>query len=156
MVLNGCTKFQQVNKLYPLWGKEVILKNGENQNRHIQIRQPQHNYSAEACILIVHGMNEYIGRYADIAQFFSDRYIVAGIDLTAHGLSNPVFRKSQNNIKAGNTPLDVSNAYYEQAQLRSLEPMRNDLELALNYLTSHCINQADEKKLPVIILSQNK
>ena len=152
---NGCAQHQTVNRLYPLWGESIVLTSGDNRSRHMQLKEPEQSGYAEACILMVHGMNEHIGRYAEIADYFADRYIVAGIDLTAHGLSNPVFAQVQKGLKIGTTEYDVSNAFVEQAQLRDLQPMRNDLELALLYLIHHCDQYTDGKILPVYILSHS-
>ena len=155
MFITGCTQNQTVTEPYPLWGKEVILTSGDSGKRHLQIKEPQQSSSAKACILMVHGMNEYIGRYAEISDYFSDQYIVAGIDLTAHGLSNPVFAKIQKGLQTGETKLDVSEAFLEQTQLRDLQPMRNDLEQALQYLTLQCDQSANNKNLPIFILSHS-
>ena len=155
MFISGCSQHQAVTDYYPLWGEEIILTSNNNRSRHLQIKGPEQSSSAEACILMVHGMNEYIGRYAKIARYFADRYIVAGIDLTAHGLSNPIFAKSQKKLKTGATNHDVSEAFLEQAQLRDLQPMRDDLEQALNYLIHRCDQQADNKTLPIFILSHS-
>lgn len=153
--LSGCAQKQTVNRLYPLWGEDIILTYGESRSRHLQIKKPEKSSSAQACILMVHGMNEHIGRYAEIADYFVDRYIVAGIDMTAHGLSNPVFSQVQKRLKTGAAEHDVSDAFVEQAQLRDLQPMRDDLEQALLYLTHRCDQYADGKTLPVYILSHS-
>ena len=155
MFFNGCAQHQTVNRLYPLWGESIVLTSGDNRSRHMQIKEPEQTGSAEACILIVHGMNEHIGRYAEIADYFADRYIVAGIDLTAHGLSNPVFAQVQKELKTGAKNYDVSDAFVEQAQLRDLQPMRDDLEQALFYLIHYCDQYAVDKTLPVYILSHS-
>lgn len=155
MLINGCAQHQSVNVHYPFWGEEIILTSGDDRNRHLQIMEPKQGSSAEACVLMVHGMNEYIGRYAEIARYFADRYIVAGIDLTAHGLSNPVFAKAQKDLKTGATTHDVSDAFLEQAQLRNLQPMRDDMEQALLYLIHRCDQHADYKTLPIFILSHS-
>ena len=155
MFINGCAQNQTVTEPYPLWGKEVTLSSGEGRIRHLQIKEPEQNNSAKACILMVHGMNEYIGRYAEIAGYFSDQYIVAGIDLTAHGLSNPVFAKIQKDLQTGDTKHDVSDAFLEQAQLRDLQPMRDDLEQALQYLIQYCDQYEKNKTLPIFILSHS-
>lgn len=155
MFFNGCAQQQTVNRLYPSWGEYIVLTSGDNRSRHLQIKEPEQSGSAEACILMVHGMNEHIGRYSEIADYFSDRYIVAGMDLTAHGLSNPVFAKVQKGLKTGAIEYDVSDAFTEQVQLRDLQPMRDDLEQALLYLTHYCDQYADGKTLPVYILSHS-
>ncbi|MDD5320383.1 MAG: alpha/beta hydrolase [Methylococcales bacterium] len=74
---------------------------------------PAHPDSARACLLIVPGMNEHIGRYRDVARHFSARFIVGGMDMTAHGLSNPVLQKAHQSIKAGALAYDAGRAYLE-------------------------------------------
>lgn len=155
ILINGCAQHQTMTEYYPLWGKKVTLTSGDSRERHLQIKEPEQSSSAKACILMIHGMNEYIGRYAEIAHYFSDQYIVAGIDLTAHGLSNPVFAKIQKDLQTGDTKLDVRDAFLQQAQLRDLQPMRDDLEQALHYLTRHCDQHEHNKALPVFILSHS-
>lgn len=155
MFLAGCSQPRSVRKPYPLWGEEIVLNFGKERSRHLQIKIPGGNHPTEACIMIVHGMNEYIGRYAQIADYFADRYIVAGVDLTAHGLSNRVFAQAQKRLDAGVDSVDVSDAFLEQAQIRDLQPLRDDLEQALLYLMQRCTRQPDGKKLPVFILSHS-
>jgi len=155
MLINGCAKQQMVTELYPVWGEEIILTSDHNSNRYLQIKEPEQGRPVEACILIVHGMNEYIGRYNNVAHYLSDRFIVAGVDLTAHGLSNSIFAQIQNDLKQGIFEHDISDAFLEQARLRSLQPMRDDLELALNYLIQRCDQQVVNKKLPIFILSHS-
>ena len=155
MFFNGCAHHQTVNRLYPLWGEDIILTSGDNRSRHLQLKQPEQSSHAEACLLMVHGMNEHIGRYAEIADYFADRYIVAGIDLTAHGLSNPVFAQVQKGLENETTNYDVSNAFVEQAQLRNLQPMRDDLEQALLYFIDRCDQFSVDQTLPVYILSHS-
>ena len=155
MFCSGCTYQQTVRVKYPIWGEERFLDVDETgSTRHIQILSPAQPDSARACLLIVHGMNEYIGRYGDIARHFSDRFIVAGMDLTAHGLSNPVLLEAHKHIETGASAYDASRAYLEQAQLRNLQPMRNDLEQALVYLIERC-DRHSANPLPVFILSHS-
>lgn len=155
MLLNGCANQKMVNKLYPIWGEEIILSSGDNRNRHLQIQLPSQNNKVNACILMVHGMNEHIGRYAKIADYFAEDNIVAGIDLTAHGLSNPVFAKAHIQLNSGATEQDVTDAFLEQGQLSDLQPMRVDLEQALEYLTQRCDQFTKNEKTPVFILSHS-
>jgi alpha-beta hydrolase superfamily lysophospholipase len=156
MVCSGCSNRQTVTVKYPIWGEEHYLNSDETGSiRHIEILSPSQPDSARACLLIVHGMNEYIGRYGDIARHFSDRFIVAGMDMTAHGLSNPVLLTAHKSIKAGASAYDASHAYLEQAQLRDLQPMRSDLEQALDYLIKHCDKLSGNRLRPVFILSHS-
>lgn len=152
--LGGCARQQILDTEYPRWGRAGELPGSDRDGkRHMQILQPGGDSRAEACILIVHGMNEYIGRYGDIARYFSDNAIVAGLDLSAHGLSNPVIAEADKNIRAGAGGQDISSAFLEQARLRNLQPMRNDLERGLTYLSQYCGH--DDKALPVFILSHS-
>ncbi len=148
----GCANQQLLDKPYPVWGKQITLDTGIDRNRHMQITIPAQK-EADACVLIVHGMNEHTGRYAKIVQHFSDDFIVAGVDLTAHGLSNRVFAHAQQQLEAGDNKIDVSDAFLEQQPLYDLQPMRLDLEHALDYLIGLC-DQADRKR-PVFILSHS-
>ncbi|MGZ8239825.1 MAG: alpha/beta fold hydrolase [Methylobacter sp.] len=155
MLCNGCST-HTVKEKYPLWGEEHNLNADQSgSTRHMQILTPDRPDSARACLLIVHGMNEHIGRYGDIARHFSDRFIVAAMDMTAHGLSNAVFMKAHNNLEAGASAYDASDAYLEQAQLGDLQPLRDDLNLALNHLLNHCDKLSANKPLPVFILSHS-
>jgi alpha-beta hydrolase superfamily lysophospholipase len=155
MLCSGCTH-HTVKEKYPLWGEELNLNAGEAGSiRHMQILTPARPDAARACLLIVHGMNEYVGRYGDIARRFSDRFIVAGMDMTAHGLSNAILMEAHNSIVAGASAYDASDAYLEQAQLGDLQPLRNDLNLALSHLINRCDKLSATKPLPVFILSHS-
>jgi alpha-beta hydrolase superfamily lysophospholipase len=77
------------------------------------------------------------------------------MDMTAHGLSNPVLLKAHQSIEAGASSYDASHAYLEQAQLRDLQPMRNDLEQTLGYLIKHCDKLSGNSPRPVFILSHS-
>jgi alpha-beta hydrolase superfamily lysophospholipase len=156
MLCSGCSYQQTVKTKYPLWGEEHYLNADETGSiRHMQILMPARPDSAKACLLIVHGMNEHVGRYGDIARHFSDRFIVAGMDLTAHGLSNTVLMKAHKSIEAGASSYDAVDAYLEQAPLGDLQPLRNDLNLALSHLINHCDKLSANKPLPVFILSHS-
>ncbi|WP_305909614.1 alpha/beta hydrolase [Methylomarinum sp. Ch1-1] len=152
MLINGCAQQKPLNARYPLWGRPINLPATDGQTRHLQILEPK---DSEACILIVHGMNEYIGRYGEIAAYFADRYTVAGLDLSAHGLSNPVIARADENIKAGNGKQDISEAFLEQSRIRDLQPMRQDFERALSYLQHHCHRRSADQAMPVFILSHS-
>ncbi len=155
MFMNACSQGLKLDRAYPLWGEPLLLGADNNRPRAMQIRRPAAHHTAEACLLIVHGMNEYIGRYAHVADYFSERYIVAGIDLTGHGLSNPVFAQAQMAIKANTEKPDINDAFLQQAQLRNLNPMRDDLAQALHYLRAQCQQQQTDKPLPIFILSHS-
>jgi alpha-beta hydrolase superfamily lysophospholipase len=156
MFFSGCTHQQTVTVKYPIWGEEHYLNADDTGPiRHMLVLTPAQPDSARACLLIVHGMNEHIGRYGDIARYFADRFIVAGMDLTAHGLSNPVLLQAHKSIAAGASAYNASRAYLEQAQLRDLQPMRNDLEQALVYLIKRCDKLTGNNPRPVFMLSHS-
>ncbi len=115
--------------------------------RHIQFTQ-DHN-DVEACLLIVHGMGEHGGHYRPIVEHFQKRFLVAAIDLTAHGLSNPVFRRADDSIRLGGKHYHADKAFLEQKHLRDLEPMRRDVHAALTYLAPKC------RGLPVFLLAHS-
>jgi len=152
----GCAHRQTVTALYPFWGEAVFLKEpGSDSGRVMQLLTPKSTDLIKGCLLIVHGMNEHIGRYGDVARHFADRYMVAGIDLTAHGMSNPVLAKAHESIVSGAAGYDAGDAFIEQAQLGDLQTMREDLKLALNYLSIRCNNPYDHTPLPIFILSHS-
>ena len=153
---NGCSHSQIATEPYPIWGESIFLpkENGESP-RHMQIQQPSQSADdIQSCILIVHGMNEHTGRYAEIARHFSQSHLVAGIDMTAHGLSNPVYLEAHESLKAGADEFDVGSAFLEQAQLRNLDAMRADLHLAIRHLRQRCDESAGADK-PLVILSHS-
>ncbi|MGZ5030215.1 MAG: serine aminopeptidase domain-containing protein [Methylobacter sp.] len=155
MLCSGCTHYT-VKEKYPLWGEAHNLNSDETGSiRHMQILMPAKPDDAHGCLLIVHGMNEHIGRYGEIARHFSNRFIVAGMDMTAHGLSNAVLRSASKSIEAGASAYDASDAYLEQAQLGDLQPLRDDLNLALRHLIDHCDKLSVNRPLPVFILSHS-
>lgn len=156
VLCSACSYRQIATEPYPVWGEAVTLKApGTDSLRQMQVLFPQNRGLMQACLLIVHGMNEHIGRYGVIARHFSDRFLVAGIDLTAHGLSNTVFAKAHENLSQGAAGYDVSSAFLEQAQLDNLQPMRDDLKQALHYLSSQCTSPSSPKPLPIFILSHS-
>lgn len=156
MFSSKCAYQQTVTVKYPVWGEEHYLNTEDKgSTRYMQILSPAKPDSARACLLIVHGMNEHIGRYGHVARHFSDRFIVGGMDLTAHGLSNPVLLKAHKSIEAGASTYDASRAYLEQVQLRDLQLMCNDLEQALDYLLKQYDKLSAHSSRPVFILSHS-
>ena len=70
---------------YPAWGEEIFLSHEHESKRlHMRLLMPLDPVEALGCVLIIHGMNEYVGRYAEIATHLAQRFIVAGIDLPGH------------------------------------------------------------------------
>lgn len=154
LITNGCSHSQNATAPYPIWGESIYLTSDNGKSRrHLQVLEPKTNSQIDACLLIVHGMNEHSGRYGEIAKHFSERYLVAGIDMTAHGLSNTVHLKAHESLESGSTQYDVGSAFLEQAQLRNLDPMRNDIRLAIDYLTNRCNQIAGSP--PLFILSHS-
>lgn len=152
----GCSHRHTVTARYPFWGEAVTLTvAGSDSRRSLQLLVPKLPDSIQGCLLLVHGMNEHIGRYGDIARHFAGRFIVAGIDMTAHGMSNPVLARAHESIAAGAAGYDAGDAFLEQARLGDLQPMRDDLKLALQYLSRRCNNPSDHTPLPIFILSHS-
>jgi len=155
MTSSGCSCTQIASKPYPIWGESIFLPTEDGKSRrHLQVLEPSQQQFADACLLIVHGMKEHSGRYEDIARHFAERYRVAGIDMTAHGLSNETFSKAHHSIASSATEYDVSSAYLEQSQVRNLDTMRSDIRNALIYLTERCV-RPDGGKSPLFILSHS-
>ena len=155
LISTGCSNQQLIREKYPFWGETISLDSTKlNAPVHMQLLQPISTDSTQACLLIVHGMNEYIGRYGTIAKAFADDYIVAGIDLAGHGLSNPVLRSAHQSIESGGIAYDVSDAYLTQADLRNLQPMRENFNQALKFLANQC-DKISTKPLPIFILSHS-
>ena len=113
--LSGCVHRQFVTQPYPRWGKEIPIHQADDANPLLlRISQPNEPSNASACLLLVHGMNEYIGRYNEIARYFAQRFIVAGFDLYAHGLSNPILQRADRALIAGAAQQEVGDAYLAQ------------------------------------------
>jgi alpha-beta hydrolase superfamily lysophospholipase len=151
VLLGGCAHEQKVSTLYPRWGEEFILESGENRPVPLKLRLLERHSppGPRACLLLVHGMNEYIGRYRGIAEHFSISYRVAGLDLFAHGLSNPAIAVADSALAQGAAEAGVSQAFTAQASLHDLTPLRHDFELALRFLLDRCENQ------PIFIVSHS-
>lgn len=111
-MLVGCAHRQFVDEPYPRWGDEKIVQSPDgNAPLILRTLYPPEPANARACVLLVHGMNEYIGRYADVARHFANQYIVTGFDFYAHGLSNPILRQADRALLAGAGRQDVSDAF---------------------------------------------
>nr|WP_281720742.1 alpha/beta hydrolase [Nitrosomonas nitrosa] len=155
VMLSGCIHRQYVTQPYPRWGEEIPIEQAENGIPLIlRIMQPAEPSSASACMLLVHGMNEYVGRYAEIAHYFAERFIVAGFDLYAHGLSNPILQQADQALIAGAARQEVGQAYLAQTELYDLEPMRQSLHQALNRFVTLC-DQHNEPGKPVFIVAHS-
>lgn len=54
----------------------------------VLVYEPQDNTHIRGVIQIAHGMTEHIGRYKELAQYYTDRsYVVIGNDIISHGKS---------------------------------------------------------------------
>ncbi len=154
-MLAGCVHRQFVDEPYPRWGDEKVVQSPDGTAPLIlRTLYPPEPANARACVLLVHGMNEYIGRYADVARHFAGQYIVAGFDFYAHGLSNPILRQADRALLAGAGRQDVSDAFLMQSILRDLEPMRRTLDRALRQTIALCDRQGGSKR-PVLIVSHS-
>ncbi|BBA33084.1 uncharacterized protein sS8_1122 [Methylocaldum marinum] len=154
-MLCGCAHQQFVTQPYPRWGEELWLsRTDRDAPLPMRVRMPARPAAAPACLLIVHGMNEYIGRYHEIAAHFANRFIVAGFDLYAHGLSNPTLLAADRAIAGGASEFDVSGAFLAQSGLRNLDPMRRDLDQVLRRLIEIC-DRRGRPDLPIFILSHS-
>ncbi|MGR9054174.1 MAG: alpha/beta fold hydrolase [Gammaproteobacteria bacterium] len=152
---SGCAHPHRVTKAFDLWGEPHYLTAEGEAPRHLQWLEPAPGVDAAGCLLMVHGMNEHSGRYGDIARHFADRYIVAAVDLSTHGLSNPVLKAADSAVKSGASAYDAGDAYLEQAELGDLQSMFDDLDIALEYLAAHCGRRANGDPRPLFILSHS-
>ena len=161
-LLSGCMQPQFVDKPYPRWGKEFQVSGstdtGEeatpSQSLLLRVMSPPTENPPVGCLLLVHGMNEHIGRYEDVAHFFSQQFMVAGFDYYAHGLSNPVLQQADRALSDGAGRQDVSDAYLAQTPLDDLAPMRRDLDRAIIETVRICDMQYKKNK-PVFIVAHS-
>lgn len=155
VMLTGCVHRQFVSAPYPEWGESHEFHPSDRSAplilRSLMSPEPA---TAPACILLVHGMNEHIGRYGEVARYFARKFIVAGFDFYAHGLSNPVLRQANQALLVGVAKQDVSDAYTAQSELRDLEPLRRNLDQALRRLTALCDAQGEPGR-PVYIVAHS-
>lgn len=155
IISSGCAQRKFVNEPYPRWGEEShIQRPDSNLPLILRILSPPESTQAPACVLLVHGMNEHIGRYQDIARYFSHRFIVAGFDFHGHGLSNKFLQQADQVLRADPVKVEISDAYLAQVSLSDLEPMRQDLDLALRRFTKYCDKQSGTER-PIFIVSHS-
>lgn len=153
ILLAGCVHQPYVTASYPRWGNEIAIEQGGEEPLILRTLPSQSN-QASACVLLVHGMNEHIGRYGEVARYFSQRFFVAGFDHYAHGLSNPVLRRADQALTEGTDRADVSDAYLAQAALYDLEPLRQTLGRTLQAFMAQCDAQ-DHSQRPVFIVAHS-
>ena len=154
VLLAGCAHQPFVTAPYPRWGEEIVIDPGGEEPLILRALSPPQPSQASACVLLVHGMNEHIGRYGEVARYFSRRFFVAGFDHYAHGLSNPVLRRADRALAQGAGRADVSDAYLAQAALYDLEPLRQRLDLALQAFIAQC-DALDRSQRPVFIVAHS-
>jgi len=155
VILPGCVHRQYVSTLYPEWGETHEIPSSDDAAPLIlRTLVPPEPATAPACVLLVHGMNEHIGRYGDVARHFARQFIVAGFDFYAHGLSNPVLQQANHALRAGAAEQDVSDAYLAQSALRDLEPLRHNLHHALQRFMELCDAQGEPGR-PVYIVAHS-
>ena len=154
ILLTGCVHQPFVTAPYPRWGNEIAIEQSGEEPLILRFLSPPQPNQASACVLLVHGMNEHIGRYGEAARFFSRRFFVAGFDHYAHGLSNPVLRRADQALAAGADRADVSDAYLAQSALTDLEPLRQTFALALRAFMAQCDAQGQPQR-PVFIVAHS-
>lgn len=150
VLLSACVHRQFVAEPYPRWGEELAGQDAPT----VRVLFPPDPTKASACVLLVHGMNEHIGRYDEAARYFSRRFVVAGFDLYAHGLSNPVLRQADAALAQGAGEQNVSDAYLAHAALYDLEPLRQTLHRALARTITLCDAQGGARR-PVFIVAHS-
>lgn len=154
ILLVGCVHRPFVTAPYPRWGNEIAIEQGGEEPLILRSLLPAEFSQASACVLLVHGMNEHIGRYSEVARYFSRRFFVAGFDHYAHGLSNPLLRHADRALAEGADRADVSDAYLAQSALHDLEPLRQTLDRALHAFMAQCDAQ-DQSQRPMFIVAHS-
>lgn len=123
---------QPVDRPYPRWGESGFIDVAHRETPLHLLWRPAEN--PQGGMLLVHGMNEHVGRYRQVAAFFGRRFHVLGVDLHGHGLTNPVLRAADAAVRSGAERFDASRAFLEQAALGTLAPMQADFRIALSFL----------------------
>lgn len=154
ILLAGCVHRPFVTAPYPRWGEEIVIDSSSEEPLILRSLSPPQPDQASACVLLVHGMNEHIGRYGEVARYFSRLFFVAGFDHYAHGLSNPTLRHADRMLAEGASRVDVSDAYLAQAALYDLEPLRRTLGRALQAFMAQCDAQGHPQR-PVFIVAHS-
>lgn len=155
VVLSGCIHQKFVSEPYPRWGKEVRVDQSESNGPLIlRALSPEDSSQAPACVLLVHGMNEHIGRYDKVARYFARKFLVAGFDHYAHGLSNPVLQQADSALVGGSGKQPVGDAYLAQSALKDLEPLRRYFGRALREMIALCDVESEPER-PVFIVAHS-
>lgn len=151
----SCVHRQYVTEPYPRWGTEIeVDQPGSSEHLIVRVAYPPDMRDARACLLLVHGMNEYIGRYAGVADYFAKNFLVAGFDLYAHGLSHPSLHQADLALGEGANTQEIKDAYLAQLPLKNLDLFRKNFDQALQQLVSICNGRGLEGK-PVFIVSHS-
>lgn len=154
ITLSGCAHHPFVATPYPRWGEETVIGQGGEAPLILRTLPPAQPDQSTACVLLVHGMNEHIGRYGEVARYFSRHFFVAGFDHYAHGLSNPVLHRADQALVSGAEQVDVGDAYLAQSALYDLEPLRQTFGRALQAFIAQCDAQGDPQR-PVFIVAHS-
>lgn len=152
LLLSGCVHQKFVSEPYPRWGKEIRVDQPESDGPLLlRMLSPANPVPAPACVLLVHGMNEHIGRYGEVAQYFARKFLVVGFDHYAHGLSNPVLLQADSALASGSGKQPVGDAYLAQVPLKDLEPLRRNLDRALRETIALCDIENESERSVFII-----
>lgn len=154
ITLSGCVHHPLVTTPYPRWGEETVIGQGGEAPLILRTLSPAQPDQSTACVLLVHGMNEHIGRYGEVARYFSRHFFVAGFDHYAHGLSNPVLHRADQALTSGAERVDVGDAYLAQSALYDLESLRQTFGSALQAFIAQCDAQGDPRR-PVFIVAHS-
>ena len=155
IMLSGCMHRQFASEPYPSWGREEhIIQPDNNGLLILRILSTPEPSRASACLLLVHGMNEHIGRYGEVAHYFAQQFIVVGFDFYAHGLSNPIMRQANQSLISHEGRQEVSNAYLAQSLLDNLEPLRKNLDEAIRRTVVLCDEKGSSDR-PIFIVSHS-
>lgn len=154
VTLSGCAHHPFVTAPYPRWGEETAVGQDGEAPLILRTLLPEQPDQSTACILLVHGMNEHIGRYGEVARYFSRHFFVAGFDHYAHGLSNPELRRADQALAEGVERVDVGEAYLAQSALYDLEPLRQTFGRAFNAFMTQCDAQGGSQR-PVFIVAHS-
>lgn len=154
VTLSGCAHHPFVTTPYPRWGEETTVGQDGEAPLILRTLLPEQLDQSTACILLVHGMNEHIGRYGEVARYFSRHFFVAGFDHYAHGLSNPELRRADQALAEGVERVDVGEAYLAQSALYDLEPLRQTFGRAFNAFMTQCDAQ-DGSQRPVFFVAHS-
>ena len=134
MKVSACQ--QWVTCAYPRWGESRFVPVSHRASPLHLLWRPAGK--SRGGILLVHGMNEYVGRYRHVAERLGREFHLIGVDLHGHGLTNPVLRAADAAVRQGAARVDARAAFLEQAALATLAPLQADFRTALDWLQARC------------------